>query len=167
MVQIKRFYVVLLFSFIFINSITPAQKRNHSHLPIVLVHGIMSDNYAMIPTIKYIQKYMPGTYVRNVEIGSGEFTSLWNMYDQAHWLAKQLENDPNLQDGFNMICHSQGGLIGRYYVERYNNPRVYNYISWGSPQNGIFGTPSKIDNRFVWLNYLERYTYRLLYSSFF
>ncbi len=87
------------------------------------------------------------------------------MYDQVEWLRRDLEEDPKLKDGFHMIAHSQGGLVGRYYIERYNNPRVHTYISLGSPQRGIFGTPSKIDERFIWLNYLEQFASKLFYTS--
>lgn len=134
-------------------------------LPIVLVHGILSDKHSMQPTVEYIQKYMPGVYIKNVTIGLGAVTSWWNMYDQAAYLANELQNDPNLRFGCNIIAHSQGGLVARYFVERYNNPRVYTYISWGSPQQGVFGTPGTLDDRFTWLNMIEQYTYRLLYST--
>jgi len=145
----------------------PENRAEKTHLPVVLIHGIMSDHYAMIPTEKLIYKYMPGTYVKNVKLGAGKMTSFCNMYDQVEWLRRELQNDPELKDGCNIVAHSQGGLIARYFVERYNKPRVYNYISWGSPQCGVFGTPSKIDNRFVWMNLLEMFTYRLLYSALF
>jgi len=135
------------------------------YLPVVLVHGIMSDGYAMIPAEKYINKHMPGTYVKNVTLGAGKITSFCNMYNQVEWLRRELQNDPQLQDGCNIIAHSQGGLIARYFVQRYNKPRVYNYISWGSPQSGVFGTPGRLDSRFAWLNLLEVLTYRILYSA--
>jgi len=148
-------------------SVVSSQGGQKAHLPVVLVHGLMSDHYAMIPAEKLIHKYMPGTYVKNVKLGEGKSTSFCNMYDQVEWLRRELQNDPQLKGGCNIIAHSQGGLIARYFVERYNKPRVYNYISWGSPQCGVFGTPGTYDNRFVWMNLLEMFTYRLLYSSLF
>jgi palmitoyl-protein thioesterase len=136
-------------------------------LPIVLVHGIMADKYAMEPTINFIEKYLPGTYIKSVTIGMGKYSSWWNMHDQAEWLAHEIQTDHNLRDGFIMIAHSQGGLLGRYYLEHYNNPRVHTYISWGSPQQGVFGMPGTLDNRFTWLNLLENYTYKLMYTPLF
>ncbi|PKN03735.1 hypothetical protein CVU75_00675 [Candidatus Dependentiae bacterium HGW-Dependentiae-1] len=133
-------------------------------LPIVLVHGIMSDDYGMQPTIDYIQKYIPDVFIKNIKIGLGKSTSFVNMYTQAAWLAKELQNDPNLRHGCNIIAHSQGGLVARYFLERYNNPKVHNYISWGTPQQGVFGTPGTIDNRFTWLNMVEGYMHKFLYS---
>lgn len=136
-------------------------------LPIVLVHGILADEHDMAPTVAYINKYFPTTYVKSLVIGLGEYSSWWNMYDQGEWLAHEIQRDPKLHDGFIMIAHSQGGLLGRYYIERYNNPAVHTYISWGSPQQGVFGTPGDLDNRFTWINLIEMYTYKLLYSSMF
>jgi palmitoyl-protein thioesterase len=136
-------------------------------LPIVLVHGIMADKHAMGPTINFIEKYLPGTYIKSVNIGIGKYSSWWNMYDQAEWLAHEIQSDKNLRDGFIMIAHSQGGLLGRYYLEHYNNPHVHTYISWGSPQQGVFGMPGTLDNRFTWLNLLENYTYKLMYTELF
>jgi palmitoyl-protein thioesterase len=127
----------------------------------------MANDHDMAPTVHYIEKYLPGTYVKSVAIGHGAQTSWWNIYDQAEWLATEIQSDQKLHDGFIMIAHSQGGLLGRYYLERYNNPRVHTYISWGSPQQGVFGLPGALDNRFTWLNLLETYTYKLMYSSLF
>jgi pimeloyl-ACP methyl ester carboxylesterase len=50
--------------------------------------------------------------------------------EQIDTFAAIVRSDPKLANGFNMIGHSQGGLITRAYVERYNNPPVYNLISW-------------------------------------
>ncbi len=133
------------------------------NLPIVLVHGIFSDGYSMIPTQEYLNKYMPDVYVKNITIGSGKVASFYNMYDQVEWLKEDLESDENLKDGCIIIAHSQGGLVSRYFIERYNNPRCYVYISWGSPQAGVFGTPGTLDKRFTWLNSIKDYTYKILY----
>jgi palmitoyl-protein thioesterase len=133
-------------------------------LPIVLVHGIMADDYDMQPTINYIQKYIPDAFIKNVKLGLGKSTSFINMYIQAAWLAKELQGDPNLKNGCNIIAHSQGGLVARYFIEKYNNPKVHTYISWGTPHQGVFGIPGTLDNRFTWLNLIEAYAHRLLYS---
>lgn len=136
-------------------------------LPVVLIHGILSDKYAMGPVVDYINKYMPGTYIKNVEIGSGKSTSFVNMFDQVKWLSEILQSDPNLAEGCNIVAHSQGGLIARCFVQQFNNPKVYNLITWGSPHQGIFGTPSKIDDRFTLFNYFERQSYYIFYSTAF
>jgi len=52
-----------------------------------------------------------------------------------------MAEDENLKDGFNLIGYSQGALITRGYVERCNNPPVYNLITWSGPHGGQFGVP--------------------------
>lgn len=137
-----------------------------AYVPIVLVHGVMSDDYGMAPTEHYIRKHMgEDVYIKNVQLGLGEFTSLTNVYHQAKYLWAAIQSDPKLKNGFNFVVHSQGGLVARYYLEKYNNPQVFTYISWGSPQQGIFGFPGTFDDRFAWLDYMEGYAHNVLYSK--
>ena len=134
------------------------------NLPIVLVHGLFSNAAAMAPAAQHIEKYLPGTYVKNIHLGEGRITSLFNMHDQVQWLKEEMEADEQLQGGCIIIAHSQGGLVARYFIEKYNNPRVYVYIAWGTPQAGIFGAPDKIDTYIPWLKILEKCSYRFAYS---
>jgi Predicted acetyltransferases and hydrolases with the alpha/beta hydrolase fold len=135
------------------------------YTPIVLVHGILSDAYGMEPTVQYIRKYMGNdVHITNVELGLGELTSFTPMAHQLEYLRQAIQSDPKLKNGFNLIAHSQGGLIARAYIENYNNPRVLTYIAWGAPQQGVFGLPSALDSRFKWLNYMESYAHHFLYS---
>jgi|GEM_PF-1616873 len=159
-----KHYSIFVYSFFLLWS---TNVHADQALPVVLVHGLLADTHQMKPLEGYIEKYLPNTYVKNIQLGLGKFTSFWNMYAQTEWLAQELQNDPELAGGFNMICHSQGGLVGRYYLQRYNNPPVHTYISLGTPHMGVCGTPGTYDNRFFWLNLLETYAYQLLYTSFF
>lgn len=152
--QSYSFVILLIFS-VYINT---------KNLPIVLVHGILSDEHAMVPTKKLIKKHLPDVYVKSVVLGSGKISSFFNMHDQVTWLKKELEEDSNLQNGCIIIGHSQGGLVARYFIEKYNEPRVYVYISWGTPQSGVFGSPGTLDNRFAWLHKMQQYSSYLLYS---
>lgn len=56
---------------------------------------------------------------------------------QVDKLAAAIRADPNLKKGFNLIGHSQGGLLTRAYVERYNDPPVYNLLGWVPPNDGV------------------------------
>jgi len=90
----------------------------------------------------WIEAEFPGIYTHNVEIGDGQHDSLFMPFNkQIEVFAQVVANDSKLSNGFNLIGHSQGAMIARAYVERYNNPPVYNLISWAGPQGGQFGVP--------------------------
>lgn len=137
-----------------------------ANMPIVLVHGIMAVSKDMNPLKVHIEEALPGTYVKCVDLGKDKWSSLHNMHDQGKYLCAELQKDSRLNDGFIMICHSQGGLVGRYYVERFNNPKVHTYISLGSPQRGCFGLPGTYDNRFKVLNVFENLARFIVYRRF-
>jgi len=127
--------------------------------PVVLMHGILGTAEGMATAQQWIEADFPGIYVHNAEIGDGYYDSmLMDINEQVEIFAAQIKNDTKLQNGFNMICHSQGGLIGRAYIERYNNPPVYNFVSWASPHQGVYGVPSLNvycpDDDCPWLDYL-------------
>lgn len=153
----KNFFLIIITT-LFCTSIIA------KNLPIVLIHGILSDEYAMVPAKEHIQEYLPDVYVKNIRLGEGRITSLFNMHDQVEWLKQEMEADEQLQDGCIIIAHSQGGLVARYFIEKYNNPRVYIYIAWGTPQAGIFGAPDKIDTYIPWLKILQQISYKFAYS---
>jgi len=64
-----------------------------------------------------------------------------NVNKQVDYVCAKLKNDTNLAKGFNAIGFSQGGQFLRAYVERCNNPPVYNLMSLGGQHQGIFGLP--------------------------
>lgn len=148
------------------------QASGEHFLPVVLLHGINSSAYYMRECSRIIQEHLgPDVYVYDIEIGTGKLSSFWNIIDQCAEFAWKIRTDPLLIHGFNLVAHSQGGLIARNYIQEYNldpdSPHVYNFITIGSPHQGVFGTPGTMDEKFTWLNHLETYAYYVLYSAFF
>ncbi len=140
----------------------------YAHTPIVLIHGILSDSRIMLPTERYIRKYMGNdVYVKNVNLGRGKLTSLLTLHTQAEYFRHAVQNDPCLQEGFHCIAHSQGGLVARYYLQKYNNPPIRSYISWGSPHQGVFGIPACLISRLQWLDKIDKILPHILYSKLF
>ncbi|KAJ1619056.1 Alpha/Beta hydrolase protein [Pavlovales sp. CCMP2436] len=110
--------------------------------PVVLVHGVLQTSEFMREVADWIEREIPGTYVKPVEIGNGALDSLTrSMNWQCNELARTLQADPRLKKGFNLIGYSQGALLSRAFIERHNTPRVFNFISWLGPQGGQFGVP--------------------------
>lgn len=110
--------------------------------PVVLVHGVLQTAEFMREVADWIEREIRGTYVLALEIGNGAHDSLMmSMNWQVEQLAATLANDPKLSRGFNLIGYSQGALLCRAFIERYNRPRVFTFISWLGPQGGQYGVP--------------------------
>jgi len=112
--------------------------------------------------ISWITQDLPGVTVRNIEIGDGYLSAIFmNMNKQVANFAAQLAADPALKDGFNMLGYSQGSLVTRAFIERFNYPQPYNWISLAGPCAGQFGL-SSIPN---WLmNFLSPLIRQVPYS---
>jgi len=120
-----------------------------TYRPVVLWHG-MGDtccySFSMGAIKKTIQELLPGTYVYSVEIGDNIVADeihgfLGNANDQVDFVCNYIRSDPNLKNGFNAIGFSQGGQFLRAYVERCNDPPVYNLITMGGQHQGVADIP--------------------------
>ena len=113
------------------------------------MHGMgdfANDPFGMIPLKRAISDYLDGAYVLNVQIGSSSIADilngfLMNLDDQVEYFANVVRNDVNLKEGFNAVGYSQGNLVIRGYIERYNNPPVFNFISMHGPLAGVGSFP--------------------------
>jgi palmitoyl-protein thioesterase len=103
--------------------------------PVVLMHGIESNAANMVELANWVSVTFNRTVV-NVELGDGDNystkTPLWQQIDAFREVVS------NLTDGFDFIGISQGGLIGRGYVSRYNSPPIANMITLVSPHGGVY-----------------------------
>jgi len=117
--------------------------------PTVIWHG-MGDtccyNFSMGAVKAEIEKSIPGVYVYSVEIGNSlpadEFHGFFgNVNDQVDFVCNYVKSDPNLAGGFNALGFSQGGQFLRAYVERCNDPPVYNLITFGGQHLGVTDIP--------------------------
>ncbi|EFA78126.1 palmitoyl-protein thioesterase 1 [Heterostelium album PN500] len=117
--------------------------------PTVIWHG-MGDtccySFSMGAIKKLIEAQIPNIYVKSIEIGDSleadEFNSFFKpVNEQIDMVCSMLKSDPQLANGFNAIGFSQGGQFLRGYVERCNDPPVYNLISVGGQHQGVYGMP--------------------------
>lgn len=113
------------------------------------MHGMgdfANDPFGMIPLAKSISSYLGGVYVLNVQIGQNSLADILNGFfmnldDQVDYFAKVVKADAQLVSGFNAVGYSQGNLVIRGYIERYNTPPVLNFISMHGPLAGVAGFP--------------------------
>ena len=115
--------------------------------PVVLLHGLESNAANLDELSDWIQeKFNRVTF--NIELGNGDkYSSSTPIYTQIEELKVTIENIALLSDGFDFIGISQGGLIGRGYVEKYNQKynqninntfAVENLITLVSPHGGVY-----------------------------
>ncbi|CAG8577690.1 4460_t:CDS:2 [Paraglomus occultum] len=101
-----------------------------------------------------IKSSLPGVYVHSIKIGKDEEADkkagfFGNANNEVADVCKKLKADENLQQGFNAIGFSQGGQFLRAYVERCNDPPVYNLVTFGSQHQGIADIPKCKDGDFL------------------
>jgi palmitoyl-protein thioesterase len=109
--------------------------------PVVLAPGLFCGDEGGIPSIAgWLHAEYPGIYIQNYTINHWA-SLLVDLDQQVENLAALIQSDPNLTDGFDMVAHSQGALVTRGYIQRYNNPPVHNWISLAGPNGGVFGVP--------------------------
>jgi len=65
-----------------------------------------------------------------------------NANDQVAFVCDQVRKDPNLANGFNAVGFSQGSQFLRAYIERCNDPPVFNFVTMGGQHMGVADLPS-------------------------
>ncbi|DAZ99567.1 TPA: hypothetical protein N0F65_001395 [Lagenidium giganteum] len=131
--------------------------------PVVLMHGMgdAAGNSGMKHIRDLISKHLGGTYVTNIQLGNSIGEDVQNSY--LITMDKQLDmfaaivrkvsydrfRDPKLANGFNAAGFSQGNLLIRGYIERYNNPPVLNFISFHGPLAGVGALPQCKPTQFI------------------
>lgn len=113
-------------------------------LPIVLMHGILSNTERMYELRDYLESNFSLTVIVP-EIGNGIPNSLNLPLDvQGDILCEELNKNTLLENGFNFIGVSQGGILGRYYIEKCGDYNINNLITLVSPHGGVYSR--SIDN---------------------
>jgi palmitoyl-protein thioesterase len=110
----------------------------HAARPVVLMHGIESNSENLADLADWVSKTFNRT-VFNVELGDGDsYSTDTPMWKQIDAFKDVISNNTAVSDGFDFIGISQGGLIGRGYVSRYNSPPIGNLITLVSPHGGVY-----------------------------
>ncbi len=110
--------------------------------PIVLMHGILSNHNELLAARDWFSSHTASP-VHAIEIGNGILDSLRPMSWQVQQLCATIKAYPELAEGFHFVGISQGGLLGRCYVEYCTDgPPVYTLLTMGTPHAGVFLLPS-------------------------
>jgi palmitoyl-protein thioesterase len=125
-------------------------------IPIVVLHGLESSSEKMIPLCEWIEDTFDKKVI-NIEIGNGEKTSLYTpLPEQLTELCDTIYKNKELENGFDFIGISQGGLLARGYVEQCNDYPVHNLITLVSPHGGAFMRDS-IENNFMYTQFSQKH----------
>jgi palmitoyl-protein thioesterase len=113
--------------------------------PVVLLPGLLSGcnnvgQGCLTDVAHSLRTAYPGIYIWNYTI-TGWDSLLIDLNTQVVNLFNGVNADPHLAHGFDIVAHSQGALLARGYIERYNSPQVHNLVSLAGPVNGVYGVP--------------------------
>jgi palmitoyl-protein thioesterase len=115
--------------------------------PLVLAHGMGDScfNAGMKQLTEEAGTHI-GTYSTCIPTGDNKIEDtingfLLNLDKSIDVFAAKVRNDTNLKDGFNVFALSQGNLIIRGYIEKYNSPPVKTFVSGWGPVLGVAGFP--------------------------
>jgi len=132
---------ILIFGFCSLYNVYSLKNTNSINVnnkPVVILHGLESSSEKMLPLCEWLGDTFSKKVI-NLEIGNGEKTSLYTpLPDQLDELCDTIYKTKELENGFDFIGISQGGLLARGYVEQCNDYSVHNLITLVSPHGGAF-----------------------------
>jgi palmitoyl-protein thioesterase len=134
---VRAFFAVAVWLFL----LTCLVGKAASYRPIIVMHGILSGPNDLKSFIAMITTAYPGIEVHDIS-AYNDLNSLANMWDQVDGVYRKMKPIMDAaSDGVNLLCYSQGGLVCRGILEKYDH-NVHTFISLSSPQGGQFGGTS-------------------------
>eukprot|EP00968_Pinguiococcus_pyrenoidosus_P004303 scaffold287_cov239-Pinguiococcus_pyrenoidosus.AAC.2 len=125
----------------------PLRAGGADGLPVVLAHGMGDScfNRGMQSITEDVGKHL-GVYSVCIPTGESRVADtingfLLNMDDSVDVFAKAVLADPKLSKGFNAIGFSQGNMLIRGYMQKYNEPSVNAWLSVHGTVSGVAGLP--------------------------
>lgn len=118
-----------------VNSTTATHPKRR---PLVIWHGLgdTANSDGISGLVQDIKDMFPGIYVHSVATPAGGSVDderragfYGNASSQVDAMAATIQDIPELQEGFDGIGFSQGGLFMRDYVQRFNVPPVSNLLT--------------------------------------
>lgn len=145
-----------------------ASMANAGLLPVFFMHGV-GDNHAEFDGMQASIRAIDSTVVMySLQIcdDSASYTNLWDQGQEVmDKMREQIKAHPDVyNDGYALVCHSQGALICRTVVQRMDDHKIHTLIALAGPQMGEFGIPQGWQSKIPWGRDLA---YPFLYSSTF
>ncbi|KAH3678530.1 hypothetical protein WICMUC_001547 [Wickerhamomyces mucosus] len=120
--------------------------------PVVFWHG-MGDSYnssAMQRVFDMVYELKPNIFIHSIYLDGNNLNDqkkslIGDVNQQIDLVCNQLTNITELENGFDMIGFSQGGLFARAAIEKCGL-KVHNLITFGSPHSGVYDLPKCSQN---------------------
>lgn len=123
--------------------------------PVVFWHG-MGDSHkslSMQRVFDLTREVIPDIFIHSVYIEEDNYKDqrasiIGNATAHVESVCEQLNDIKELENGFDMIGFSQGGLFARAAIEKCGL-KVHNLITFGSPHAGVYDLPKCPDNDWI------------------
>jgi len=146
----SRFFVVLLFVAVVDGEYVVPRGKEETGVPTVVAHGMGDScfNRGMKKITALIGETL-GSYSTCIPTGDTRIDDTMNGYfmdmdTNVDVFAAKIHNDINLNtsESINCVGFSQGNMLCRGYIQKYNNPPVRNFLSVHGTVSGVAGFPN-------------------------
>jgi len=111
--------------------------------PVIFIHGCPGNEHDGDIIGSVLNEKHPGQpfYSLAVDGGDESFKNLYvQLNDYQHAIQSIINSHPDqFANGFHLLGHSQGGIIGRAVVQASDNFNIRNFVSVSGVQAGIYG----------------------------
>jgi len=124
----------------------PSDEESAGNIPVVFMHGMgdSGSNRGMKSICKSVTKKYPGTYSKCSNVANGMTSITQTLEKQLEEFVKDIRSDSQLANGFNAVGLSQGNVLLKAYITRYNDPPVHRFVSICGPLEGVGTCPKNI-----------------------
>ena len=124
----------------------PLDEPAWDKIPIIFIHGWQPphqscDNYKLVEPFTQMRKSLWKSsnwgILANFEFFTFSYLTFFDIGYNGEILKTKIDNQFGDRDDIVLICHSMGGLVGRYYVEKLGgSTHVNTVITCGTPHRG-------------------------------
>ncbi len=107
--------------------------------PVILIHGFQDSSESMIPLKNYLQENGFRVYTVDYDTNSDLETMAESLYKAICGQISDLKAEGVFAEKTDLVAHSLGGLVARYYTSRHSyikNPNVNKIIFINVPHHG-------------------------------
>ncbi|CAL6030373.1 Palmitoyl-protein_thioesterase [Hexamita inflata] len=146
-----------------------ACSKDDNEIPLVLIHGFISDYSVFDILVENIRRDFPNRQIIVPKIQFDFFSSVFcGLTRYVRIVATSISKSVD-SECIDLIGHSQGGLVTRSYIQLFsgqkNYPSVRNYISLAGAQGGFFCGDNCTDFGKM-VNTVMKLVKKIIYSNF-